>query len=89
LQVDNPNLVVSALKPGRDGSLILRMYEATGSVANGVRVKLQTGLASVSEVNLIEDEISPLSAESDGFQFDARGFEIKTFKLKVKPLPKS
>ena len=89
LEVSHPSLVVSALKPGRDGSLILRLYEATGSPASGVRVKLNTGLTSVSEVNLMEDETRALSAQTDSFQFDVRGFEIKTFKLKIKPLPKS
>lgn len=86
LEVSNPHLVVSALKPGRDGSLILRLYEATGNAASGVRVKLSVGLTSVSEVNLMEDELKPVPAEGNGFQFDARGFEIKTFKLKIRPV---
>jgi hypothetical protein len=37
---------------------------------------------------LVEDETRALSAQNDSFQFDVRGFEIKTFKLKIKPLPK-
>jgi alpha-mannosidase len=89
LEVSHPSLVVSALKPGRDGSLILRLYEATGSPSSGVRVKLNTGLTSVSEVNLMEDETRALSAQNESFQFDVRSFEIKTFKLRIKPLPKS
>ena len=52
-------------------------------------MKLNTGLTSVSEVNLMEDETRTLSSQTDSFQFDVRGFEIKTFKLKVKALPKS
>lgn len=85
LELSNPNVVVSALKPGRDGSIILRLYEATGGAAAGVRVTLQPGLGSVAEVNLMEDELKQLPVQANGFQFDARGFEIKTFKLKLKP----
>jgi alpha-mannosidase len=86
VEVSNPNLVVSALKPGSDGSLILRLYEATGSSAAGVRVRLSPGLVSASEVNLMEDDVKPLAIQGDSFQFDTRGYEIKTFKLKIKPL---
>jgi len=86
VEVSDPNVVVSALKPGSDGSLVLRVYEATGSSAVGIRVKIPSGLVSVSEVNLVEDEVKPLAVQSDSFQFDARGYEIKTFKLKVRPL---
>jgi alpha-mannosidase len=86
LEVSNPNFVVSALKPGREGSLILRLYEATGATANSVRVKSSTGLTSVSEVNLMEDELRSVPVQGDTFQFDARGYEIKTFKLNIKPI---
>jgi alpha-mannosidase len=88
LDVSNPNLVISALKPGRDGGLILRLYEATGAAAGSVRVKFSTGLTSVSEVNLMEDERKSVSVQGDSFQFDARGYEIKTFKLNIKPTAK-
>jgi len=86
LEVSNPNLVVSALKPGRDGSLILRLYEATGAAASNVRIKLSPGLTSVAEVNLMEDELKFVPVQGDRFQFDARGYEIKTFRLNIKPL---
>jgi alpha-mannosidase len=88
LEVSNPNLVVSALKPGRDGNLILRLYEATGSATSGARVKLAPGLTSVSEVNLMEDDLKPIPIRTDSFQFDVRVYEIKTFKLKIKQMAK-
>jgi alpha-mannosidase len=84
LEVSHPSLVVSALKPGRDGSLVLRLYEATGAVTNSARVKVSPGLTSVSEVNLMEDDLKSVPVQGDSFQFDARGFEIKTFKLKLR-----
>jgi alpha-mannosidase len=86
LEVSAPNLVVSALKPGRAGNLILRLYEATGAATSGVRVKLSAGLTSASEVNLMEDELKSLPVQGDSFQFDARGYEIKTFRLNIQPL---
>jgi alpha-mannosidase len=88
LDVSNPNLVISALKPGRDGGLILRLYEATGVGASNVRIKLSPGLTSVSEVNLMEDELRSVPVQGDSFQFDARGYEIKTFRLNIKPMAK-
>ena len=88
LDVSNPNLVISTLKPGRDGGLILRLYEATGAAASNVRIKLSPGLTSVSEINLMEDELRSIPVQGDRFQFDARGYEIKTFKLNIKPMAK-
>jgi alpha-mannosidase len=77
LDVSNPNLVISALKPGRDGGLILRLYEATGAAASNVRIKLSPGLTSVAEVNLMEDELRSVPVQGDSFQFDARGYELR------------
>jgi Alpha-mannosidase len=88
LDVSSPNLLISALKPGRDGGLILRLYEATGAAASNVHIKLSPGLTSVSEVNLIEDELRSVPVQDNSFQFDSRGYEIKTFKLNLKPLSK-
>lgn len=89
IELSDPNLVVTALKPGADGSVILRLYEATGNSATAVRVTVASGLTSVSEVNLMEDEVKPLAGQGDRFQFDSRGFEIKSFRLKLKPARKS
>ena len=41
LEVSSPNVVVSALKPGRDGTAVLRVYEAAGQAAPGVKIALQ------------------------------------------------
>jgi alpha-mannosidase len=83
LEVSDPNVVVSALKPSRDGKSVLRVYEASGRPARGVRVKLATGVQSVFEANLIEDAGQPVAANDGGFTFDLRPYEIKTFKLSV------
>ena len=40
LEVSNPNVVVSSLKPSREGDVALRVYEASGRPAPGVTIKL-------------------------------------------------
>jgi len=76
-------VVASALKPGPDGSLILRVYEATGQPAKAVRISLQPGFASVSEANLMEDSIRRVGLEGNVLAFDLGAHEIKTFRLEL------
>ena len=83
LQVSSPGVVASALKPGPDGSLILRVYEATGQPAKAVRISLQPGFASVSEANLMEDSIRRVGLEGNVLAFDLGAHEIKTFRLEL------
>ena len=88
LEVSNPAVVISALKPGADGGTILRVYEATGKEARDVRIEVHQPLVSASEVNLMEDVQRPLPVQGAGIQFNLHGYEIKTFNLKIKPLKK-
>jgi alpha-mannosidase len=84
LDISAPNVVASALLPGRDGSVTLRIYEASGKPANGVEIKFHKPVASAAETNLLGDEIRPLSAAQDTLRLDLRPFEIKTIKLKLR-----
>jgi alpha-mannosidase len=83
LDVSQPNVIVSALKPGPGGSVILRVYEASGRPSPGVRIKLYAQLSSAEESDLMEDVGHPLKIEQNSFQFDLHPFEIKTFRLLV------
>jgi alpha-mannosidase len=83
LEVSAPNVITSALKPGPDGSVILRVYEAGNQRAEGVRIKLQPGVASASEVNLLEDSIRKLEPRDNTLVFDLSPYQIKTFKLEL------
>lgn len=85
LRVSTPNVNVSAVKPSRDGSVILRVYEAAGRATSGVSVKLRAPVVSVHEANLMEDTGREISAEQDSFSFDLHPYEIKTFKLQLGP----
>jgi alpha-mannosidase len=84
LDVSQDGVVTSALKPGNDGTAVLRVYEAAGKPAQGVRVMFHTPIIQARNANLIEDASTELQIDHDGIVFDLRPFEIKTFKLTLK-----
>ena len=55
LEVSNDDVVTSALKPGSDGTVVLRVYEAAGKPSKGVRSSWGVPVSQVHEANLIED----------------------------------
>jgi alpha-mannosidase len=81
VEIAHPQVVVSAVKPGPEGSTILRIYEATGRPAQGVSIRLAAPVSAAEEVNLMEDPGRKLDAPGGAFQVDFRPFEIKTFRL--------
>jgi alpha-mannosidase len=82
LDVSAPNVIVSALKPGRDGSAVLRVYEATGKQTS-TTIRLAAHVLGAEEVNLMEDPGTELALTDDTLQLDLRPFEIKTIKLQL------
>ncbi len=85
LEFSHPNVVVSTMKPGRDGSAILRVYEASGQATTGVKLKVTAGIASAHEANLMEDAGRELKSDGSTVQFDLHPYEIKTLKLQFRP----
>jgi len=83
LEISNPNIVLSAFKPGTDGSAVLRVYEAEGRYTEGVQVKFSAEIVSAEETNLMEDPVRKLEASGNTLSFDLKPFEIKTIKLKL------
>ncbi len=83
LDVSNPNVVVSSLKPTRDGDVALRIYEASGRPAAGVTIKLRARVLAAHEANLMEDQGAPLKTVDDGIRLDLGPFEIKTIRLRL------
>lgn len=81
LEVEPHNVVLSALKVGEDGGLVLRVYEASGQHVPQARVSLAVQLGPVREVNLVEDPIGVVPAKNGAIEFSLRPFEIKTLKL--------
>jgi alpha-mannosidase len=86
LDVSADNVVVSAVKLGKDGVVILRVYEASGRPVSDVHVRLHAKLEQVHEVNLLEDLGAQIDSRRDGFTFGIKPFEIKTFRLQVTQL---
>jgi len=83
LEVSQPNVVVSTLKPGREGSAVLRVYEASGQSTPGVRIKLAAELESAFDANLLEQSAGKLQVQDNSLQFDLGSFQIKTFQLRL------
>lgn len=86
LDVSNPNVVVSALTPGKNGDLLLRVYEATGRATPGVAVKLSAEVRAVSEVDLLEKPGHALPVDGSSVRFDLHPFEIKTIAMRLGPI---
>jgi alpha-mannosidase len=83
LDVSNDRVVISALKPSLDGEIAVRVYEAAGQPASGVRLRFAIPIYSVREANLIEDPGREMALQENGFTFSLRAFEIKTFRVRL------
>lgn len=86
IDVSHANVVLSAVQPGHDDSVLLRVYEAAGLASHDVKLKLHAHVIESGEVNLMQDPIRDLAATDDTLRFDLHPFEIKTFKLRLRPL---
>jgi alpha-mannosidase len=85
LDVSNDDVVMSALKPGKEGTVVVRVYEAAGKPSHGVHANWRVAISQVHEANLIEDAGARVEAQRDSFAFDLKPYEIKTFKLTLQP----
>jgi alpha-mannosidase len=83
IEVSNPDVVVSSLKPTRSGDVALRFYEASGRPASGVSIKLRARVLSARDANLLEDSGPELNIEGNAVRFDLKPFEIKTIRLRL------
>ncbi len=85
LDIAPQNVVVSALKPGPDGSAVLRVYEAAGKPA-AAKIRISAQVVTAEEVNLMEDPGRKLAVTDNTLQLDLHPFEIKTIKFRIRPL---
>jgi alpha-mannosidase len=81
LEVAHPNVVLSSVAPTSHGSMVVRLYEATGRAATSVEIRVARGIARAEEVNLLEDPIRSLDAQGNVLKCELRPFEIKTLRL--------
>ena len=87
VELSGEDVVTSALKPGPNGTVVLRVYEAVGRANKGVRAMWGDRISQVHEANLIEDAGESIAAGGNGFTFDLQPYEIKNFTLTLKHLP--
>jgi alpha-mannosidase len=83
LEISNPNVVLSALKPGRDGTAVLRVYEATGRPAQGVKIAFNARVVEARAANLLEDPEGELKVEDNAVTTDLRPFQIRTIRVRL------
>jgi len=82
LQVSSPQVVVSALKPGEDGDLVLRCYDAGGRGAAGLELRFAAEVVAAEEVNLVEDAAGPLPISDRVLRLDLTPFAIRTVRVR-------
>jgi alpha-mannosidase len=81
LGISSSRVVVSAVKPSRDGGIAVRVYEPAGLPVQGARLQFAIPVARVREANLLEEPGRGMTIQDNGFSFDLRPFEIKTFAI--------
>jgi len=82
VQVKPENVVVSCLKMAEESNdFVIRMYDATGEGAKA-NVIFSFKIRDVSEVDLMEKEISKLKPEGEKVTADLKPFEIKTLRIR-------
>ena len=77
------NVVITSVTGGRDGAVLVRMYEATGRDAKDVKLDFASDLAFATEVNLMEDRLADLTAQGKQVRFDLAPFQIKTVSVRL------
>ena len=85
VEVSPANVVMSALKPSKDETTVIRVYEASGQVTTGATIRLHAKVLAANEANLLEDAGSRVEVKADSIRFDLRPFEIKTFVFRLVP----
>ena len=83
--LDQPNIVIEAVKPAEDGSpsIVLRLYEAMHAAT---RCTLSTTLPvqSAAQTDMLENNPAALALSGGSIALDFRPFEIKTVRLNLK-----
>ena len=85
LSVSESNVVISALKPGRNGGVVIRVYEAVGRATSAVKLRFNASVSSAVEVNLLEDGAENVAVSDNMLQFSLAPYQIKTFNLELSP----
>ncbi len=83
VQIDADNVILNALKKSEDDNdWIVRVYETAGQ-STSVNVTFDRQVSAAQEVNLIEDPIGDVKTIKNGFTFDIKPREIRSFKVRL------
>ncbi len=81
VSIDADNVVIETIKKAEDNSgTIIRIYENKNRRTKAT-VNWNCKFEKVVECNLIEEELTEVSADTNSFEFTIKPFEIKTFKV--------
>jgi alpha-mannosidase len=84
-RVSAENVVLEVVKQAEDGDgLVLRLYEAWNQ-SGECQVKFFAPLEAAEECDLMENRIGAAAFQGDTLTFACKPFEIKTFRVKLKP----
>ncbi len=82
--VDQPNVVISAIKRADDGDgYILRLTEVHGQAADVTVTAEFIEIASATETTLIEADCQPLACDAHSVRFAATPFSVTTIRLRT------
>jgi alpha-mannosidase len=80
VSVDKGNVVIDTVKQAEDsGDMVVRVYESQGRRAKA-KLRFHGGVSNARECDLMESDISLVNLDGDGFEFEIKPYEIKTFK---------
>ncbi|MDR1406492.1 MAG: glycosyl hydrolase-related protein [Tannerella sp.] len=85
VRTDSPQIAVKAVKKAEDGNgYIIRVNEISGKNLEHAGIQLAADIESAEEVNGIEETAGTVQYEGNKIIFDAKGFQPRTFRVKLK-----
>jgi alpha-mannosidase len=81
--ISNPDVILTAFKPGAGRTIVIRFYESAGFPAKGVTIRVNAQVLSAHESNLMEDAGKAIAITNNTLKLDLKPFEIRTIKLKI------
>ncbi|HBE79868.1 MAG TPA: alpha-mannosidase [Firmicutes bacterium] len=82
-ELDQENVILESVKKAEDSdSIVVRLYECYNQRSR-VRLSSTKQLLEVWECDLMENNLQPLVVTENGFEFEMKPYEIKTYKIKT------
>ena len=89
LDIDNENVQLTTMKTAEanDDGMILRFHEIGGSETGKVTVTLPFQVESVTETNVIEEDMEQVAGAGNTFTFELGAYGVKTFRIRFGEAP--